>query len=82
LAAAGLSVAPIMDQGEFLLRLGLAERAAALGHGRSTEEQASIAAAAHRLAGTHRNEMGRLFKVLAASSVPLGLPPFTATIAD
>lgn len=74
--AAGLAVAPIMDQGEFLLRLGLIERAGVLGRGRSSAEQAEIDAAARRLAGTEEGQMGRLFKVLAAASAPMPLPPF------
>ena len=79
---AGLAVAPVMDQGEFLLRLGLAERAGALGRGRDATEQAALSAAARRLAGGGENEMGILFKVLAASSATLPLPPFPSQIAD
>ncbi|GGD28348.1 class I SAM-dependent methyltransferase [Aureimonas glaciei] len=79
---ARLAVAPVMDQGEFLLRLGLAERAGALGRGRSIDEQDALAVAARRLAGGNENEMGRLFKVLAASSTRLPLPPFKIPIAD
>lgn len=78
----GLAVAPVMDQGEFLLRLGLAERAGALGRGRSAAEQKALTAAARRLAGDGETEMGRLFKVLATSSAALPLPPFTGQIAD
>ncbi|WP_152046043.1 class I SAM-dependent methyltransferase [Aureimonas psammosilenae] len=72
---AGLSVAPIAEQGEFLLALGLRERAQALGRS-YPERQAEVSAAASRLAGTNENEMGRLFKVLVAASSPLPLPPF------
>ncbi|BDA85811.1 TetR family transcriptional regulator [Aureimonas sp. SA4125] len=78
----GLAVSPLMDQGEFLLRLGLAERAGMLGRAGNDEGKAAIAAAAHRLAGTGQAGMGRLFKVLAASSTPLRLPPFDTEIAD
>ena len=81
-SAAGLTVAPLMDQGDFLLRLGLAERAGSLGQGRSAEEQAAIIASAHRLAGQRDDEMGRLFKVLTACSQVLPLPPFIAEMAD
>jgi SAM-dependent MidA family methyltransferase len=75
-AAAGLAVAPVIGQGDFLIRLGLAERAAQLGQGRSEAEQAAIRAAAHRLCGLGADEMGALFKVLAVASQPLPLPPF------
>ncbi|MBC8129089.1 MAG: SAM-dependent methyltransferase [Rhizobiaceae bacterium] len=81
-AAAGLTVAPIMEQGEFLLRLGLAERAGALGRDRSAEEAAAIEAAARRLAGTGKAEMGSLFKVLAASSMHFPMPPFPSQSLD
>lgn len=82
LARAGLVVPPPMEQGSFLFALGLRERAGALGAGRSTAEQAGILAAARRLAGTGPTEMGRLFKVLAAASKPLPLPPFGAPRLD
>jgi SAM-dependent MidA family methyltransferase len=78
----GLAIAPVMEQGEFLLRLGLAERAEALGRGRDTVEQEALTAAALRLAGRAENQMGRLFKVLAIASSPLPLPPFQTEIAD
>lgn len=77
-AKAGLCVAPIIGQGDFLIQLGLGERAAQLGRGRDEAEQAAIMAAAHRLCGLGEDEMGALFKVLAVASVPLSLPPFAA----
>lgn len=73
-AESGLAVAPVMEQGEFLMRLGLAERAAQLG--RADAQRAAIAVAARRLAGRAAGEMGALFKVLAVASLSLDLPPF------
>ena len=65
-----------MTQGQFLLALGLAERAGALGATRDEAGRAEIASQAHRLAGTGPGEMGDLFKVVAAGSAALPLPPF------
>ena len=74
--SAGASALPAMTQGDFLLSLGLAERAGALGHGKDEKTQAGIRAAAERLAGTGKGEMGGLFKVLCLTGAPLALPPF------
>ena len=73
---AGVAVSPIVTQGQFLLALGLAERAGALGATRDAAGRAEIASQAHRLAGTGPGEMGDLFKVVAAGSTALPLPPF------
>ena len=73
---AGAIVSPIVTQGQFLLALGLAERAGALGATRDEAGRAEIASQAHRLAGTGPGEMGDLFKVVAAGSAALPLPPF------
>ncbi|MEF2073272.1 class I SAM-dependent methyltransferase [Consotaella aegiceratis] len=81
-AAAGLAVAPLAEQGQFLFDLGLRERASTLGTGQSKAEQAAIVAAAERLAGTGPGQMGRIFKVLAAATRPLPLPPFPAALHD
>lgn len=81
-AAAGLAVAPLAGQGAFLLGLGLLERAGALGRGRTAAERDALAAAVRRLAGTGAGGMGRLFKVLAAASRPLSLPPFPVRWSD
>ena len=64
----------VMTQGDFLLKLGLLERAGALGASKSTEEQHRITREAERLALPH--EMGDLFKVFAFSSGDM-LWPFT-----
>ncbi len=52
---------------EFLLGLGLLERAGSLGRGKSTEEQYELEQAVQRLAGS--DAMGELFKVLIASRI-------------
>ncbi|HEY9056405.1 MAG TPA: class I SAM-dependent methyltransferase [Aurantimonas sp.] len=73
---AGLAVSPVAPQGDFLLALGLLERAGRLGNEMDEAGQEEIRAAVARLAGTGEKEMGILFKVLAVSSRPLSLPPF------
>ncbi len=71
---AGLEVKPLMTQGDFLIKLGLLERAGQLGHGKSEEMQAQITSAVERLAGPQ--EMGTLFKVFCVSAKDMKLPPF------
>lgn len=66
----GLAVQPLASQGDFLNRLGLAERALALSAA-NPESAQSIAAAVTRL--TAPDQMGDLFKVLCAASP--GLAP-------
>jgi len=63
-----------LTQGEFLLGLGLAERAGRLGAGKSAAEQAQIRAAAERLAAPQ--QMGRLFKTLCIADSDTEMPPF------
>jgi SAM-dependent MidA family methyltransferase len=72
--AAGLAVDPLAGQGEFLLRLGIAERAATLAKANPGEADA-IAAALRRLVA--REEMGELFKVFCAHSPGLQPAGFT-----
>ena len=74
--SAGAKAFPAITQGDFLLSLGLAERAGALGHGKDEKTQANLRAAVERLAGTGKAEMGGLFKVLCLTGAPLALPPF------
>jgi SAM-dependent MidA family methyltransferase len=72
--AAGLATAPLTTQGEFLLRLGLGERAKALAKA-NPNEAANIARAVERL--TAPDQMGTLFKVFCAHSPglkPAGFP--------
>ena len=74
--SAGASALPAITQGDFLLSLGLAQRAGALGHGKDEKTQAELRAAVERLAGTGKAEMGGLFKVLCLTGAPMALPPF------
>jgi SAM-dependent MidA family methyltransferase len=71
-----ISVNGMMTQGEFLLKLGLIERAGTLGRGKTPAEQDAIRAAVERLAGNGPNQMGDLFKVMAVSSPAVALTPF------
>lgn len=63
--AAGAAVHGPMGQGEFLLALGLLERAGRLGTGKDAATQERLRGEVERLAGP--DEMGTLFKVLAVS---------------
>ena len=71
----GLEVHPLATQGDFLKRLGIAERAASLTKANPASAK-TIGTALHRL--TAAEQMGDLFKVLCATSPglrPLGLSP-------
>ena len=70
----GAAVRGPMPQGEFLMALGLAERAGRLGAGAESAARAAIRAAVERLAGP--DQMGTLFKVLALTPPGLIPPPF------
>ncbi|WP_099864534.1 class I SAM-dependent methyltransferase [Pararhizobium haloflavum] len=72
----GAYIAGMAPQGDFLLALGLLERAGRLGAGKSLEEQAAIQSAVERIAGSGEGRMGELFKVLAVTGTPVDLPPF------
>ena len=54
--------AAMTTQGEFLLNMGLLERAGMLGHNKSPAEQITLQSAAERLAGP--KAMGEIFKVM------------------
>ncbi len=73
-AEAGIAPRAVMSQGEFLVRLGLVERAKVLGRDKDVKTRDSIASAIERLAGP--KAMGTLFKVLAVASPGLKLPIF------
>lgn len=73
-AAAGALPRPVMTQGEFLIRLGLVDRANALGRDKDAKVRDAIASGIERLASP--KAMGDLFKVLAISSPKLKLPIF------
>ena len=70
----GAHVLGPLAQGEFLLGLGLLERAGALGAGKDEAEQNAIRDAVERLAGP--DGMGTLFRVMAVSGRERALPPF------
>jgi NADH dehydrogenase [ubiquinone] 1 alpha subcomplex assembly factor 7 len=70
----GAEARPLLTQGQFLARLGLAARAATLKRDKDPATSAAVDAAAARLAGPEA--MGNLFKVLAVSSRGLVLPAF------
>ena len=72
--AAGAEARTLMGQGEFLIRLGLVDRANVLGRGKDKKTRDSIAASIERLAAP--KAMGTLFKVLAISAPKLKLPLF------
>jgi SAM-dependent MidA family methyltransferase len=65
-----------MYQGDFLIGLGIEDRAASLGRGKDAQTQAEIVKAVERLAGAGEGRMGELFKVMAVSSPAVALPPF------
>ena len=72
--AAGVETSRIWTQGDFLLALGLLERAGRLGAGKDAATQDAIRAAVERLAGP--DAMGTLFKVLCVTGGDLTVPPF------
>jgi SAM-dependent MidA family methyltransferase len=67
-----------MPQGEFLMALGLAERAERLGAKADAAGRESLAAAVDRLAGA--DAMGTLFKALALTRPGVAPPPFPPAI--
>ncbi|CAN0655750.1 NADH dehydrogenase [ubiquinone] 1 alpha subcomplex assembly factor 7 [Nitratireductor aquimarinus] len=71
----GLAAA-LMDQGDFLIGLGILERAGRLGADKNGTEQQAIRNAVERLAGPE--QMGTLFKVLAVTSSTVTVPPFVS----
>ncbi len=70
--AVGASIHGIAEQGDFLLALGLAERAGRLGADKDEATRADIVGQVERLVGAQ--EMGSLFKVLAVSRSGVTLP--------
>ncbi|MFI5411697.1 class I SAM-dependent methyltransferase [Kaistia sp. UC242_56] len=72
--ANGARASAIWTQGDFLLALGLLERAGRLGAGKDAATQDAIRAAVERLAGPAA--MGSLFKVLCVTGGNLVAPPF------
>ncbi|KGF67352.1 TetR family transcriptional regulator [Hoeflea sp. BAL378] len=74
--SAGAHVHRPLTQGEFLVGLGIVERAGALGADRDALTQAAIRDAVNRLAGEGEGRMGALFKVLAVSGDDVRIAPF------
>ncbi len=77
LAKGGLGKASLLTQGEFLSAMGLEQRTAMLRQSVPEKVGQDLVAASARLA--HPDQMGQLFKVLAAASREVALPyPFGA----
>ncbi|GLQ37238.1 TetR family transcriptional regulator [Rhizobium albus] len=74
--ASGAHVLGLTCQSDFLLGLGLLDRAGRLGADKDRETQKAIEVAVDRIAGTGPGRMGELFKVLAISSQPMDFAPF------
>lgn len=74
--AAGAHIHGVMYQGDFLVGLGLLQRAGMLGQDKDHETQQDIRSAVERLVGEGSGNMGELFKVLAISGQALKLAPF------
>lgn len=72
--AAGAGVLGPITQGDFLLTMGLLERAGRLGAPLDEPGREAIRAAVERLAGPQ--QMGTLFKAMAVVPVGVALPPF------
>lgn len=65
---ANVTIYEILTQADFLLALGLVERAGILGAGKDEKAQQQISQAVHRLAGNGENQMGDLFKAMCITS--------------
>jgi SAM-dependent MidA family methyltransferase len=65
----------VCSQGEFLLKMGLLERAGSLGADSSTKTQEKISASVERIAGD--KGMGKLFKAFSVAPISLSVPPFS-----
>ena len=72
-SAWGVAATPLLTQGEFLGRMGIAQRAQALAASASSEQLHTHAAAYRRL--TDPDEMGTLFKALALHPLDSPTPP-------
>ncbi len=74
---AGAAVHGPVEQGDFLLSLGLAERAGRLGADKDEATRADIVGQVERLVGP--DEMGSLFKVMAITRPGVALPGLAPT---
>ncbi|MEP9376527.1 class I SAM-dependent methyltransferase [Aquabacter sp. CN5-332] len=73
--AAGAAAYGPLTQGDFLVRLGIVQRAERLQQNTNASQRKAITAALNRLAGTGKDEMGALFKVLCLCDPLFGTPP-------
>ncbi|MEA3534199.1 class I SAM-dependent methyltransferase [Rhizobium sp. CC-YZS058] len=74
--AEGLRINGLTYQGDFLLAMGIQERADALGRGKDAAVIDSLRQDVERLSGSGDGRMGELFKVLAVSHPDVALVPF------
>ncbi|KQR69106.1 TetR family transcriptional regulator [Rhizobium sp. Leaf384] len=76
--AEGLRINGLTYQGDFLVAMGIRERAEALARGKDIIVQEGVRQDAERLSGSGEGKMGELFKVLAVSHPAVALVPFQA----
>ncbi|MBL4784026.1 MAG: SAM-dependent methyltransferase [Cohaesibacteraceae bacterium] len=74
---AGAAPQPLLTQAEFLIKMGLLERAGQLGADKDKAFQLTLHQAVNRLAGSE--EMGALFKVFAVAPKHQSFSPFVET---
>ncbi len=79
-ARSGAVVAGPTTQGDFLLELGIAERAGRLGADKDEAVRADIVSQVERLVGP--DEMGALFKVIAVTPPGLTVPGFSRPLSS
>lgn len=79
LAAAGLKAGAAaygpLRQGDFLVRLGIVQRAERLQQNTNASQRKAVTSALSRLAGMGTDQMGALFKVLCLCDPAMGPPP-------
>lgn len=80
--SAGAHIHGVMHQGDFLVGLGLLQRAGMLGQNKDHDTQQDIRSAVERLIGEGEGNMGELFKVMAISGQTIKLAPFVAQVED
>ncbi|MEW6257044.1 MAG: SAM-dependent methyltransferase [Pseudomonadota bacterium] len=73
--AEGVAAYGPLTQGDFLMRLGIVQRAERLQQNTNASQRKAITAALARLAGRGEGEMGALFKVLCLCDRTNGPPP-------
>lgn len=78
-SATGAHIWPLLTQSDFLLSLGLLERAGALGADKPPETQNAIRQSVERLAAIGEGQMGSLFKVLCVAGDSTPLTPFAGS---